>query len=147
PSCTRNSGKEPTMGNRLFVGNLADSVRDEVLRQHFTGFGTVTSAKVMIDRDTGVVECTVHLVDRRGLLVCRDLVQDQQMVTPRHIGERVRQRALVSPASPTFGASLSPNVLPRVGAKEALHVAEGSRPEPCRSGKRIAQIARESLHH
>src|SRR5262249_23963288 len=41
------------MGNRLFIGNLADSVRDEVLRQHFSGFGTVTSGKVMNDRDTG----------------------------------------------------------------------------------------------
>jgi len=41
------------MGTRLFIGNLADSVRDETLRQHFSSFGAVTSARVMIDRDTG----------------------------------------------------------------------------------------------
>jgi len=41
------------MGNKLYVGNLAYSVRDEELQQAFGEFGTVTSAKVMMDRDTG----------------------------------------------------------------------------------------------
>ena len=41
------------MGNKLYVGNLAYSVRDETLQQAFAPFGTVTSAKVMMDRDTG----------------------------------------------------------------------------------------------
>ena len=41
------------MGNKLYVGNLAYSVRDESLQQAFGQFGTVTSAKVMMDRDTG----------------------------------------------------------------------------------------------
>ena len=41
------------MGNKLYVGNLAYSVRDESLQQSFSQFGTVTSAKVMMDRDTG----------------------------------------------------------------------------------------------
>ena len=41
------------MGNKLYVGNLAYSVRDESLLQAFGQFGTVTSAKVMMDRDTG----------------------------------------------------------------------------------------------
>ena len=41
------------MGNKLYVGNLAYSVRDESLHQSFSEFGTVTSAKVMMDRDTG----------------------------------------------------------------------------------------------
>ncbi len=41
------------MGNKLYVGNLAYSVRDESLDQAFSQFGTVTSAKVMMDRDTG----------------------------------------------------------------------------------------------
>ena len=41
------------MGNKLYVGNLAYSVRDESLQQAFGEFGTVTSAKVMMDRDTG----------------------------------------------------------------------------------------------
>ena len=41
------------MGNKLYVGNLAYSVRDESLQQSFSQFGSVTSAKVMMDRDTG----------------------------------------------------------------------------------------------
>jgi RNA recognition motif-containing protein len=41
------------MGNKLYVGNLAYSVRDDDLQGAFTQFGTVTSAKVMMDRDTG----------------------------------------------------------------------------------------------
>ncbi len=41
------------MGNKLYVGNLAYSVRDESLQTAFGQFGTVTSAKVMMDRETG----------------------------------------------------------------------------------------------
>ena len=41
------------MGNKLYVGNLPYSVRDEDLQQSFGQFGAVTSAKVMMDRDTG----------------------------------------------------------------------------------------------
>jgi RNA recognition motif-containing protein len=41
------------MGNKLYVGNLAYSVRDEELQQAFSAYGTVTSAKVMMDRETG----------------------------------------------------------------------------------------------
>lgn len=41
------------MGNKLYVGNLAYSVRDDSLQQAFGEFGVVTSAKVMMDRDTG----------------------------------------------------------------------------------------------
>ena len=41
------------MGNKLYVGNLAYSVRDGDLEQAFGQFGMVTSAKVMMERDTG----------------------------------------------------------------------------------------------
>ena len=41
------------MISKLYVGNLAYSVNDESLLQHFTEFGGVNSAKVMMDRDTG----------------------------------------------------------------------------------------------
>ena len=41
------------MGNKLYVGNLPYSVRDEDLAQSFGEFGAVSSAKVMTDRDTG----------------------------------------------------------------------------------------------
>jgi len=41
------------MGNKLYVGNLPYSVRDGDLEQAFAAFGAVTSAKVMMERDTG----------------------------------------------------------------------------------------------
>ncbi|OSZ63295.1 RNA-binding protein [Hydrogenophaga sp. IBVHS2] len=41
------------MGNKLYVGNLPYSVRDEDLNQAFGQFGSVNSAKVMMERDTG----------------------------------------------------------------------------------------------
>ena len=41
------------MGNKLYVGNLPYSVRDEDLQQSFGQFGAVSSAKVMMERDTG----------------------------------------------------------------------------------------------
>ena len=41
------------MGNKLYVGNLPYSVRDDDLQQAFSEFGAVNSAKVMMERDTG----------------------------------------------------------------------------------------------
>jgi hypothetical protein len=41
------------MGNKLYVGNLPYSVRDSDLEQAFSQFGAVTSAKVMMERETG----------------------------------------------------------------------------------------------
>ena len=41
------------MGNKLYVGNLPYTVRDEDLQQSFGQFGAVSSAKVMMERDTG----------------------------------------------------------------------------------------------
>lgn len=39
--------------NKLYVGNLAYSVRDQDLQDAFGAYGAVQSAKVMMDRDTG----------------------------------------------------------------------------------------------
>jgi RNA recognition motif-containing protein len=41
------------VGNKLYVGNLAYSVRDQHLQDAFAEFGAVASAKVMMDRETG----------------------------------------------------------------------------------------------
>ena len=41
------------MGNKLYVGNLSYNIRDEDLQQAFAQYGGVSSAKVMMDRDTG----------------------------------------------------------------------------------------------
>ena len=41
------------MGNKLYVGNLPYSYRDDDLQQAFSQYGAVSSAKVMMERDTG----------------------------------------------------------------------------------------------
>ena len=41
------------MGKKLYVGNLAYSVTNDILEQLFSEFGTVVSAQVIQDRDTG----------------------------------------------------------------------------------------------
>jgi RNA recognition motif-containing protein len=41
------------VGNKLYVGNLAYSVRDQELNDAFSQYGAVSSAKVMMDRETG----------------------------------------------------------------------------------------------
>ena len=41
------------MGNKLYVGNLPYAFRDSDLEQTFGQYGSVSSAKVMMERDTG----------------------------------------------------------------------------------------------
>ncbi|HVL15910.1 MAG TPA: RNA-binding protein [Gemmata sp.] len=41
------------MGKKLYVGNLGWGVTDSQLQELFAPFGTVTSAQVIMDRDTG----------------------------------------------------------------------------------------------
>ncbi len=41
------------MASKLYVGNLAYSVSDSDLQTMFAPFGTVQSAQVIMDRDTG----------------------------------------------------------------------------------------------
>ena len=41
------------MGKKLYVGNLTYEVTDSSLRQMFEAHGTVQSAQVIMDRDTG----------------------------------------------------------------------------------------------
>lgn len=41
------------MGKKLYVGNLPFSTTDDSLRSMFSQVGTVESAKVITDRDTG----------------------------------------------------------------------------------------------
>ena len=41
------------MGNKLYVGDLPYAFRDNDLEQAFSQFGSVQSAKVMMERDTG----------------------------------------------------------------------------------------------
>lgn len=41
------------MSQKIYVGNLAFSITNEDLTQKFEQYGTVSSAKVIMDRDTG----------------------------------------------------------------------------------------------
>ncbi len=41
------------MGKRLYVGNLAYKLRDQDLQELFAAHGAVSSAQVIMDRDTG----------------------------------------------------------------------------------------------
>jgi RNA recognition motif-containing protein len=44
---------EVLVSQKVYVGNLPFSTDDASLKQHFEQFGTVVSAKVIMDRDTG----------------------------------------------------------------------------------------------
>jgi RNA recognition motif-containing protein len=41
------------MTTRIYVGNLAYSIDNDSLREAFSAYGTVNSAQVMVDRDSG----------------------------------------------------------------------------------------------
>ena len=41
------------MSQKIYVGNLGFSVNNETLKTKFEQYGTVSSAKVITDRDTG----------------------------------------------------------------------------------------------
>ncbi len=41
------------MSTKIYVGNLPYSVNDAALKSNFSEYGTVSSARVMMDRDTG----------------------------------------------------------------------------------------------
>jgi RNA recognition motif-containing protein len=41
------------MGKKLYVGNLPYTITDDALEQMFSAHGTVQSAQVIMDRDTG----------------------------------------------------------------------------------------------
>src|SRR4051812_25335532 len=45
--------REPAVGKKLYVGNLSWGVNDAQLQELFAPYGTVVSAQVIMDRDTG----------------------------------------------------------------------------------------------
>ncbi len=42
------------MGKKIYVGNLSYNTTDDSLRSLFQSYGTVASAKIITDRDSGV---------------------------------------------------------------------------------------------
>jgi cold-inducible RNA-binding protein len=47
------SQKGSVMSSKIYVGNLPYSIDDAALRHNFSEYGSVSSAKVMMDRDSG----------------------------------------------------------------------------------------------
>jgi RNA recognition motif-containing protein len=41
------------MGSKLYVGNLPYSITEDSLKNHFASAGSVTSVKIITDRETG----------------------------------------------------------------------------------------------
>ncbi len=79
----------------IYVGNLPWSANDEELRELFAAFGSVSSARVITDRETGrsrgfgfvemedgadeaIVELNGHEMDSRPLRVSEARGRDQQ---------------------------------------------------------------------
>jgi cold-inducible RNA-binding protein len=52
-ACLASSFPEALMGKKLYVGNLPYSVGDSELQRLFEAHGSVVSAQVIMDRDTG----------------------------------------------------------------------------------------------
>jgi RNA recognition motif-containing protein len=52
-ACLASSFPEALMGKKLYVGNLPYSVGDSDLQRLFEAHGSVVSAQVIMDRDTG----------------------------------------------------------------------------------------------
>ena len=75
------------MGNKLYVGNLPYAYRDNDLQQAFSQFGTVASAKVMMERDTGRSKGF-------GFVEMGDDAQAQAAIAGMH-GQQVGGRGLV----------------------------------------------------
>lgn len=75
------------MSSKLYVGNLAYSVRDADLQDNFSEFGTVVSAKVMSDRETGQSKGF-------GFVEMASADQAQAAISALH-GQNVSGRALV----------------------------------------------------
>ena len=72
------------MGNKLYVGNLPYSFSDSDMQQAFGQFGSVSSAKVMMDRDTGRSKgfgfvCFCNREDKEKALAAKELVPKPAM--------------------------------------------------------------------
>lgn len=53
PAYLSETREDTLMNNKLFVGSLPFSTTDEDLAEAFAAFGTVVSARVITDRETG----------------------------------------------------------------------------------------------
>src|SRR3984957_6769243 len=84
------------MGKKLYVGNLPYSVSDSDLQQMFEAHGTVQSAQVIMDRDTGRSKGF-------GFVEMGSDAEAQAAITAMH-GKEVEGRALtVNEAKPKEG--------------------------------------------
>ena len=81
------------MGKKLYVGNLTHSVTSSDLQEWFTPFGTVQSAQVITDRDTGRSKGF-------GFVEMDTDAQAQAAIQGLHDHEHEGRRLMVSEAKP-----------------------------------------------
>jgi len=85
------------MGTRLYVGNLPYSATDESLEQLFAGVGTITSATVVKDRDTGrargfgFVEMSTEAEAKEAISKINGQVMDERTIVVNEAKERTER--------------------------------------------------------
>ncbi len=69
------------MSTKLFIGSLAYAVTDDSLAEFFAQVGTVESAKVIIDRDTGRSKGFgfVEMADEEGAKAAIDQLNGKEL--------------------------------------------------------------------
>ncbi len=91
------------MGKKLYVGNLADSIVSYDLRDLFTQFGTVLSARVVMDRETdrskgfAFVEMETDEQAHAAILGLNDQDHEGRKLTVNEAKPRVARTNRVSP--------------------------------------------------
>ncbi len=102
------------MSSKIYVGNLPYSVTDSSMKDNFSEFGSVTSAKVMMDRESGrskgfgFVEMTTADAAQAAITAMNGMSVDGRAIVvnlakPREEGNRTRGNG-------EFRATNRPNV-------------------------------------
>ena len=99
------------MSSKIYVGNLPYSVTDSTLESNFAEFGSVSSAKVMMDRETGrskgfgFVEMASADVAEAAIKALNGVSVDGRSITVNLARPREDSRGPGRPASEGFRAT------------------------------------------
>jgi RNA recognition motif-containing protein len=104
------------VSSKIYVGNLPYSVSDATLESNFSEFGRVSSAKVMIDRETGrskgfgFVEMATAEVAQAAIAALNGVSVDGRSITVNLARPRDTGRGPGGPADEGFRATQRANV-------------------------------------